>query len=133
MAELLVQLQTHPGITPDVNTVAGDVVVVMPDGWGWGTSERNSPFFGIWRIPGAPVADYDHLINPVYGTPDSMGATPRLLQRGEGFDLGYGPLEEFIDGRLEVVFDTPESLEIMAAAFRFKPVPAQIPDYVTLG
>lgn len=133
MAELLVQLQTNPGITPDVNTVAGDVVVVVPDGWGWGKSERNNPFFCIWRVPGAPVSDYDHLTKPVYGVPNSEGSIPVLLQRGEYFDLEYGPLKEFINGRLEVVFDTPESLEIMVSAFHIKPVPPQIPDYVTLG
>lgn len=64
MAELLVKARTEPGLDssdPGVWT-RGEVVVVKPDGWSWGSEER-PPRFVVVRVPDADPGEFSHLTN----------------------------------------------------------------------
>jgi hypothetical protein len=133
MAKLLVQLVTRPGITPNVNTVAGDVVEILPEGNQWMPSPEAEPFFAVWIVHGKPSADYEWLTDKVYGEPNSENVTPVLLQRKFTINLDDMELKGIIGSSLVVDFDTSEKADVLSRAIVARAVPAQIPDFVTLG
>lgn len=58
MCEILLKATnaTSPDPYKDVKCYkAGDVVVVMPDGWGWGSKELTDPMFRIVKLPNVTV------------------------------------------------------------------------------
>ena len=60
MAEFLVRAITSAN--PD-GYKRGDPIVVRPDGWPWGSSER-PPMFFILRVPGVTVAEVEAFVQP---------------------------------------------------------------------
>ena len=68
MCELLVKSvdATHPD--PVINLSGcykrGDVVVIQPDGFMWGTGELDTSVFEIVKMPGVAIADMQYLLNP---------------------------------------------------------------------
>lgn len=57
MCEAFIQVTERP-VSRSAQTTAikpGDVVVVHPDGWGWGTDEQESQQGRIVKFPGVPV------------------------------------------------------------------------------
>ena len=60
MAELLVRI-TNKATGIVGAEMAGDVVAVCPDGWGWTTAETTNPEWRVIKLPGidpASLADY---------------------------------------------------------------------------
>lgn len=59
MCELLVRSvsKTHPDdpYLCSKLTKRGDVIVAMPDGWGWGTAELANPEWVILKMPAVPL------------------------------------------------------------------------------
>lgn len=91
MAEMLVFAvnRTHPNPVKDRRGCykRGDIVVVKPNGWGWGTEETKAPkdggVFVIIKIPGVSVASIEK-----YTASDSIqdgfepnGQSPNIIHR----------------------------------------------------
>jgi hypothetical protein len=136
MAEILVQVRQLPNANDDpaVFTQPGDVIVVMPDGHGWGSSEAGNQTYSIWAVPGAPVEDFAHMTQPALSVPNQeTGTQSILLQRAMAYDLTYAPLTMTVLGRSEVTFDSESDLAALEAAEISKPIPLSAPEFVTLG
>ena len=83
--------------TPSVAQIAAlpkpmDLVTHQADGWPWGASERNHPWFRIVHWPQALPADLDALLSPLLPSGGSVGlhgtlGTPQFLGQFRGFHL----------------------------------------------
>lgn len=68
MCELLLRIANRPdhALAKDANLLlqAGDVVVVMPDGWKWSAVELAHPEWRIIKIPGVAESTFADLTDP---------------------------------------------------------------------
>lgn len=93
MAELLVRVRdkTSPDIYKDVRlTKRGDVIVVMPDGWTWGSGELTNPDWRILKLPNVSVEEASAMLGgelPI----DPQAPSRTLQRRAFSFDLDNLP------------------------------------------
>lgn len=93
MAELLVRVRdkTSPDLYKDVRlTKRGDVIVVMPDGWTWGSGELTNPDWRIVKLPNVSLDEAEAM------TAGELPADPKvpsrtLQRRAFSFDLDNLP------------------------------------------
>lgn len=82
MAELLVRVVDKSLPDPYANTKLtkrGDVIVIQPDRWAWGSSEQKHPDWRIIRVPGVAVVAVQAFLAP---EPEvDPGAQSLMLQR----------------------------------------------------
>jgi len=91
MAEALIRvidkpLTGNPAIDTK-RTMAGDVIVVKPDGWGWSQKELTSSEWRVVRTP-MSVAELSLMMEGEIGDPDM---NPNLRRRIRKFDLSLLP------------------------------------------
>lgn len=70
MAELLIRIAHDARREREGGSnhlLAGDTVVVCPDGWPWSKNERDNPDWKIVKVEGS-VADWKHLTDRVLDT-----------------------------------------------------------------
>jgi hypothetical protein len=100
MAELLLRALDNPG-DPVVMYKTGDVVVVRPDGWTWG-SEETKPVaqggeFWLIKLPGVAVEDLEYLTEADSERLVGQGKHPvhapdaKVLHHKRGFKLVVPP------------------------------------------
>lgn len=73
MAELLLRVVDKPlsgDLKTDVmRTMRGDVITVQKDGWKWSPRELNNPAWRIIAFPGAPVSEFNGMLQRELGDP----------------------------------------------------------------
>lgn len=93
MAELLVRVVDKVSADPLIDaqcTKRGDVIVVMPDGHGWGRMELNNPDWRIVKIPGVKVSEALHFTEPEQPA-DPMNPEPGLRIRAARLNIDALP------------------------------------------
>lgn len=95
MAELLVRVKDSP-MTGDAAfdskaSRRGDVIVVMPDGWAWGSRERDHDFWRIVKMEGIPVEVAEVLLGQELDT-DPQNPKQTLQFRLNRLDLDHAVL-----------------------------------------
>jgi hypothetical protein len=93
MSELLVRIVDK--INPDfyLNTKCtkrGDVIVVRPDGWAWGSEELTNPQWTILRLPNVPLTEAEALLGPEKNA-DPSHPSHTLQRRTSHLDLDHLP------------------------------------------
>lgn len=115
MCELLVRVRDKDsrGIDQRVlQHMAGDVVVIMPDGHQWGSAEVSNPDWRIFKVPGSEAAWADMML--VRFDALNAGMTGRRLNR---FDVD----DEWLRGRIasgQVIAFTPAEADMLRACKR---------------
>lgn len=94
MCEILLRVVDKVGTDPYNNSKllkAGDVVMIVPDGWAWGTEELGHP---DWRIISLPLVSVDAasaFLGPEFNS-DPSNPSQVLRPRAFSFDLAHGSL-----------------------------------------
>lgn len=94
MAELLVRVVDKTNADPYLDAKClkrGDVVVVMPDGHGWGKQELINPDWRIVKLPGIPVSQATHFLGPEL--PEDP-LNPSLMLQRRAFKLDVDALPD---------------------------------------
>ena len=89
MAELLLRVVDKVGadLYTDCQLLKrGDVVVIVPDGWHWGTEERTNPEWRILKLPLIDSAQLQQFLAPEPVT-DPARASRTRLRRGWKLDV----------------------------------------------
>lgn len=86
MAELLVRVvsKLNPDdVYKDVKlSKRGDVIMVVPDGWGWSIEERTNPDWRIFKWPSESVVNASTLLTPELPQVQTTVPDPMLQRRG---------------------------------------------------
>lgn len=89
MAELLVRVVDKVNEDFYLNcqcTKRGDVIVVQPDGWGWGLEELKNPDWRIIVMPELSLAEAEAMLAPELPV-DPLNPSKTLQRRAFKFDL----------------------------------------------
>lgn len=118
MAEIL--LRVHDKVNDDLYldckcTKRGDVIVVSPDGWNWGTEERSLPFYRIVKMPGVSVAAAQAFLGRELDT-DPTNPSRTLQRRAFRFNIEHASLPTAFASYL--ADDTRASATFTLAAFK---------------
>lgn len=126
MCEILLRVK-HSAPTTDRHhmgrTQAGDVIVVMPDGWGWGKKEVENGEWRILQLPEVPYGDLGDML--VDGPSTSRNVKSR---RAKFFDLEALPWLRKAMATAQAVKLSREESKMLLAAKRTR---AQ--DYTVIG
>lgn len=122
MCELLVRVidKTNPvDVYKDVKlTKRGDVVVVMPDGWGWSSEEKTNPDWRIFKWPSETMTNASALLTPELPTVQTTIEDPMLQRRGFNLNVDYAGLPQALknyladDSRTQPFFNVPAQITI---------------------
>ena len=91
----------------------GDVVVVCPDGWNWGTEELSNPHWRILKLPNIPVEQMQQFLSE---EPETDPANPSRTRQRRGFkfnvDGATGALRTYLrdETRAQPTFTSSLSL-----------------------
>lgn len=83
MCEMLVRVVDKTNSDPLLDakcTKRGDVIVIQPDGWVWGSAELTNPHWRIVKIPGLTVSSCLGFLGPELNT-DPNNPNYRLRKR----------------------------------------------------
>jgi hypothetical protein len=123
MAEILVRVVDKVNKEFYLNcrcTKRGDVIVVAPDGWKWGTDERTDPQYRIISLPQYSVEDLQAFLAPEQPT-DPSQSQRTLQRRAFKFDVDHPDLPQAIR---DCIADDTRASE----TYQDNAVPAAAPD-----
>ncbi len=92
MCELLLRVSDKINTDPVLDskcTKRGDVIVVMPDGWGWGTEELRNPDWRILQLPNVTVEQAASFLSP---EPEDNPQAPSLVRQRRLFKIDLDAL-----------------------------------------
>jgi hypothetical protein len=122
MAELLVRVvsKLNPDdVYKDVKlTKRGDVIMVVPDGWGWSIEEKTNPDWRIVKWPSETVVNASTLLTPELPEVETTIPDPMLQRRGFYLNLDKAglpqALKNFINDntRAQWFFSIPANITI---------------------
>lgn len=118
MAEALIWIEdkvarSHP--LRALNYGEGDVIVVMPDGWGWTRAELGNPQWKLLKGLAGTPEQYANLLLPVYAP-----ITGELTQKRDvGLDftkLSAATRTAILDADEEITLTSAQRTEVLASA-----------------
>lgn len=122
MAELLVRVvdksnPTNPALDAKL-TKRGDVIAVLPDGWGWSDIERTAPHWRIFKWPSVSESEASALLSPELPISEADTNNPLLQRRGFNLNLDAAiipaGLKAYIadNSRVQAFFNVPAGVTL---------------------
>jgi hypothetical protein len=121
MAELLVRVVSKSSADPAQDaklTKRGDVIIVVPDGWGWSDIERSDPQWRIFKWPSVSESEASALLTPELPVSEADVDNPLLQRRGFNLNLDAAILPAALkayladDTRAQAFFAVPSQVTL---------------------
>jgi hypothetical protein len=121
MAELLVRVFSKSSTDPAQDaklTKRGDVIVVVPDGWGWSDIECTNPHWRIFKWPSVTESEASALLTPELPISEADVDNPLLQRRGFNLNLDAAILPAALkayladDSRVQPFFNVPAQVTL---------------------